>query len=291
MNFNWIDAATPQGRERLQELMDKGKPIAMREDDSFGGKRIIEGIKIDRTYYVGKRGVPSSIWAKWDLSGVEFLDPEPRQPEPHKDEIKCPNSLLSLADAIVEAIYKARNTEDEEWGKISHPLLLELWLDAIDDAWNRRDPDQPNEIAAIKAENERMRNALLEIEADARAKLAANLPLNSNETLHSVKHGLGQMFVNSKSGDIGAAIDAIARTFKKPEPELKPLEWRFYNLSNSYVSQHCPLTNQFIAQKANNGVWGLNACCNDTDTTFPTFEALAAHVEALRHEALKKLLK
>ena len=287
MSYNWIDAATPQGRERLKELLD-------REDSVIGKTPNLKMFTKGATFcecgspcYDVDGGICQEYWDSICFDGIEFLDPEPRQPEPQK----CPNSLLSLADAIVEAIYKARNTEDEEWGKISHPLLLELWLDAIDDAWNRRDPDQPNEIAAIKAENERMRNALLEIEADARAKLAANLPLNSNETLHSVKHGLGQMFVNSKSGDIGAAIDAIARTFKKPEPELKPLEWRFYNLSNSYVSQHCPLTNQFIAQKANNGVWGLNACCNDTDTTFPTFEALAAHVEALRHEALKKLLK
>lgn len=232
MNFNWIDAATPQGRERLEELADSGKNVVAKLN--------------------GHEGILYNVLANMP------------------NTFKRPKWYSFI----------------QRLGNISKPIE---WY--IENGIEFLDPDQPNEIAAIKAENERMRNALLEIEADARAKLAANLPLNSNETLHSVKHGLGQMFVNSKSGDIGAAIDAIARTFKKPEPELKPLEWRFYNLSNSYVSQHCPLTNQFIAQKANNGVWGLNACCNDTDTTFPTFEALAAHVEALRHEALKKLLK
>ena len=149
MSYNWIDAATPQGRERLKELLDREGSVIGKTPNLKMFTKGATFCECGSPCYDVDGGICQEYWDSICFDGIEFLDPDPRLP-----------------------------------------------------------------IEALKAENERMRNALLDIEADARAKLASNLPLNSNETLHSVKHGLGQLLENGKSGDIGSVIDAIARTFK-----------------------------------------------------------------------------
>ena len=155
MSYNWISAATPQGRERLEELADSGKNVVAKLN--------------------GHEGILYNVLANMP------------------NTFKRPKWYSFI----------------QRLGNIYKPIE---WY--IENGIEFLDPDQDSQIAAIKAENKRMKAALLDIEADARAKLAANLPLNSNETLHSAKHGLGQLLENGKSGDIGSVIDAIARTFK-----------------------------------------------------------------------------
>ena len=136
MSYNWVSASTAEGRDRLKELMDKGEPLAMREDNSFGGKRIIEGIKIDRTYYVGNRGVPSSLWAKWDLNGVEFLDPE--QNKPDTDE----NGLLPCPLCGGKGEYKVNTyVFPHTYAIVCNECLVKIEgkdIDRLLPRWNRR---------------------------------------------------------------------------------------------------------------------------------------------------------
>lgn len=84
-------------------------------------------------------------------------------------------------------------------------------------------------------------------------------------------------------------LDCIEFLDPEPrQPELKPLEWHFSSRGKLASAKYCQLAGLFFAENLQPDVWTL---FGSADGKFPTFEALSAHVEALRREALKKLLK
>lgn len=75
MSYNWTSASTPQGRERLKELMDSGFTVVGRS---------IDGMHDDECYFIDPE---YDIAGDESLEYLQFLDPSPSQP---KDENGLP---------------------------------------------------------------------------------------------------------------------------------------------------------------------------------------------------------
>lgn len=88
MIYNWQSAATPQGRERLKELLDGGYKIVGKVGE-FG--RITAFWRRDHICYDIDGFIPVDMFPKMRLEGIEFLDPEPPMPQP--DQRCCINCL------------------------------------------------------------------------------------------------------------------------------------------------------------------------------------------------------
>ena len=73
MSYNWIDAATPQGRERLKELLDKGIRVVGKVGQ-YG--RITAFWKHEDGAYDVDCYLPEPFFLERNLSDVEFLDPD-----------------------------------------------------------------------------------------------------------------------------------------------------------------------------------------------------------------------
>lgn len=96
MSYNWQLAATPQGRERLKELIEDGHQIATRRTGEGRYKYIITHSELDP--HSGDLVIDNDIYGDWEdaeesnaFDDLEFLDPEP--PAPVVDE----NGLLPCA--------------------------------------------------------------------------------------------------------------------------------------------------------------------------------------------------
>jgi len=100
MAYNWTAANTPQGRERLKELMDSGKTIVCKIDGSI--REAVQSISInsERCYTIWRVHILESDWnltlAIDLLNRVSFLDPSP---EPHSADTK---DLMELGKSIAK---------------------------------------------------------------------------------------------------------------------------------------------------------------------------------------------
>lgn len=88
MSYNWQSVATPQGRERLKELLDAGHRIIGKVGE-FG--RITALWKSDGGAYDIDGYISESMFHKARLDDIEFLDPDPPQPKPDENGLlPCP---------------------------------------------------------------------------------------------------------------------------------------------------------------------------------------------------------
>lgn len=114
MAYNWTAANTPQGRERLKELMDLGIEVIGRGVS----KRVNTPPNAITIFKKEDDGYRIYLWKQdWDdcyLDGIEFLDPSP-EPRPSEgllrqahergalwNSFECPQ--LSMEDDFVEWI-------------------------------------------------------------------------------------------------------------------------------------------------------------------------------------------
>jgi hypothetical protein len=78
MSYNWISAATPQGRKRLKELVENDKQIVIREKGVISVASIAE----DGCLIFGRFEYDN--WEDVEINemfdDLEFLDPEPTAP-------------------------------------------------------------------------------------------------------------------------------------------------------------------------------------------------------------------
>lgn len=108
-------------------------------------------------------------------------------------------------------IYQIRSSDDGSWWNLYYIFLGLATRDAVAelemnlaaavaiaheaqnnvDAERAKSAAKDDEIEAIKAENKRLRDALLDIEDDANAKAVLGEPLNTKSILMSARHGLG----------------------------------------------------------------------------------------------------
>lgn len=96
MSYNWQSAATPQGRERLKELIEDGHQIATRRTVEGRYKHIIT--HSDLNPHSGDLVIDNDVYEDWEdaegnntFDDLEFLDPEPPAPvvdEPVKMHLK-----------------------------------------------------------------------------------------------------------------------------------------------------------------------------------------------------------
>ena len=92
MSYNWKDASTPQGRDRLKELMESNVAVISMSGDGELSESFIEP---DGTIVINHGSYED--WQDVDemdvLFGLEFLDPFSPSPEPVADEnglLPCP---------------------------------------------------------------------------------------------------------------------------------------------------------------------------------------------------------
>ena len=154
MSYNWTSAATPQGRERLKELLDSGMAVITKEASHHisGDGLEISSKHPDGTYKIHNgRCVPNSqewesimgrVYGDQSAFRLEFLDPNP-EPEPVKDE----NGLLPCAhcggkaEVFGEALMCSIKCSDCDGGfvEVGHSAYKNLKL-----KWNRRDGKEVN---------------------------------------------------------------------------------------------------------------------------------------------------
>ncbi len=79
------------------------------------------------------------------------------------------------------------------WASTTHENPISHIIDLLEqrNAERAKSAAKDDEIEAIKAENKRLRDALLDIEDDANAKAVLGEPLNTKSILMSARHGLG----------------------------------------------------------------------------------------------------
>jgi len=148
MSYNWTSAATPQGRERLKELLDSGKGVIVSTwPMNFHVITLNEG-----KYNILDRGAFDSFDAMIDsLKGPQFLDPSP-SPEPVADEnglLPCPfcggkaiTEFLAVEGAS-EKIHSAFCDDDDCIG--SHCMWADMpSKEGAIAAWNRRSGKEAN---------------------------------------------------------------------------------------------------------------------------------------------------
>lgn len=90
--YNWKDASTPEGRERLIDLMDQGiRVVGKRKgqiDHFFYSDERMGGC-----YWIGKmtwKSLWNDVVINNDFIEVEFLDPEPPQTVDENGLLPCP---------------------------------------------------------------------------------------------------------------------------------------------------------------------------------------------------------
>ena len=80
MSYNWISAATLQGRERLKELMDMGKTVVCKIDGAIREAKQSLTIGHVRHYSIWRVHIAECDWSLTLttalLNRVEFLDPD-----------------------------------------------------------------------------------------------------------------------------------------------------------------------------------------------------------------------
>ena len=79
MQYNWIPASTAKGRERLKELMDSGIRVVGKIGNRW--KMISMWKGKGGLYHLTEYLLTESTFIESNLSGVEFLDPEPQPPQ------------------------------------------------------------------------------------------------------------------------------------------------------------------------------------------------------------------
>lgn len=86
MSYNWTPASTPQGRERLNELVLTGQRIPVMVNIPIYGKFIayarVWDNNIDRFSIVARHWEQGYVTSNTrPLEGIQFLDPSPQQPD------------------------------------------------------------------------------------------------------------------------------------------------------------------------------------------------------------------
>ena len=79
MQYNWIPASTAKGRERLKELLDSGIRVVGKIGNRW--KMISMWKGKGGLYHLTEYLLTESTFIESNLSGVEFLDPEPQHPQ------------------------------------------------------------------------------------------------------------------------------------------------------------------------------------------------------------------
>lgn len=96
MYYNWTDASTPQGRERLKELLDEGIEVLI-QITRFS---VSYARKCESGEYRCAGYIPADKWDSFNFEGIEFLDPSPRL-EPSElqwDELSDGNAFANDAN-------------------------------------------------------------------------------------------------------------------------------------------------------------------------------------------------
>lgn len=102
MSYNWIKANTPQGRERLIELMDKGNRVVGKRQGQLY-ELFYSDERMGGCYWIGKmtwKSLWNDVVLTNDFIDVEFLDPEP-------DENGLLQTILNLPDDTSAAYIKS----------------------------------------------------------------------------------------------------------------------------------------------------------------------------------------
>lgn len=81
MSYNWTSAATPQGRERLKELMDSDKGLIV---STWPMSLFVLSMNDGKYQLLGWKSFDTVDDLLNGTKGLQFLDPNP-QPEPNDD--------------------------------------------------------------------------------------------------------------------------------------------------------------------------------------------------------------
>jgi Lar family restriction alleviation protein len=140
MSYNWVDASTPQGRERLKELVHKGPIIAY-----FGHANKYMDVSFEGgNYFIAHEDAYDSIEELiGDDDYFRFLDPSP-SPEPVADEnglLPCPFCGGKAIVAEHDLLYTRFIANCESCEAESSVFLKRVEAIA---AWNRRAGKETN---------------------------------------------------------------------------------------------------------------------------------------------------
>lgn len=121
MSYKWESASTPQGRERLKELLDQGHRIVGKVGE-FG--RITALWKSDGGAYDIDGYISESMFHKARLDDIEFLDPDPQPKAKDKS-----HSELGYGDYVCIEQFRY-GVPNEFWEyKVIGTLRSNCWVD------------------------------------------------------------------------------------------------------------------------------------------------------------------
>ena len=142
MSDNWTPASTPQGRERLKELMDGNHKVVCKAFPNNFGRNYDESFIAEKfgNEYRLTCWVPVGGFDGFNLDGIEFLDPSPTPQQPDENGLlPCP-----FCGGKASGIHIPFNFYTVECSACKFFILERETPQLAMSAWNRRAGKEPN---------------------------------------------------------------------------------------------------------------------------------------------------